>query len=392
MRIFESIQSKGLIDNMDKIEDDYTIMCKEFGRVINSYYISAETYSDTFWKYLLEKYTIDRDGDIINKTDVEIDEKNRLHKSYKYYVKCNVDKLNFFIITFFDESRAYSDDDYISCATEEDKKDKISNIMIYHDPAKITTSFLEETIVKDLLGLVYFPSKKDQFYTITTTQNGYNLNPSYVKNTDINIEMNYGKEFVELYDKICDKLTNKNHGLFLFHGESGTGKTHFIRKLISTLSEKKTIIYIPSYMMYSIGDPELLSFLSNFNNSILLLEDSENILTKDINDRSQAVSNILNITDGLLNDTLGIQIIATFNVEAKMIDSALTRAGRLIVNHKFGKLSVENANRLAEHIGNKIKFTRPVTLAEIYEGHNQILSEDKVDASKKIGFDFTTKK
>lgn len=160
--------------------------------------------------------------------------------------------------------------------------------------------------------------------------------------------------------------------------------TFYIRKLIRELSEDKLIIYVPTYMMQSIADPEFISFISSFKNSILLLEDSENILANTIDDRTQAVSNILNMTDGLLNDCMDIQIITTFNTNAKMIDKALTRAGRLQVNYKFKKLSKENANLLAKHIGIDRVFTEPATLAEIYEGANQLIEDDL--ETKKIGF------
>jgi hypothetical protein len=67
-----------------------------------------------------------------------------------------------------------------------------------------------------------------------------------------------------------------------------------------------------------------------------------------------------------------------------MIDPALKRAGRLQVNHKFGKLSKTDANKLSKKIGSDIIFDKPVTLSEIYEGSNQII--DDLDDERKIGF------
>ena len=161
--------------------------------------------------------------------------------------------------------------------------------------------------------------------------------------------------------------------------------TYLISKLISELSEKKTFIYVPTYMMHSIADPEFISFIGGFKDAILLLEDAENILTQSAENRSQAVANILNMTDGLLNDYLNIQIISTFNVSSKMIDSALTRAGRLIVNYKFGKLTIKQSNKLAEKIGIKERFNEPKTLAEIYEGANQLIYDD-LNIQSPVGF------
>jgi hypothetical protein len=48
------------------------------------------------------------------------------------------------------------------------------------------------------------------------------------------------------------------------------------------------------------------------------------------------------------------------------IDSALLRKGRLIAEHKFDALSVEDTNRLLEHLGKEPNATKPMTLTEIY--------------------------
>jgi hypothetical protein len=105
-------------------------------------------------------------------------------------------------------------------------------------------------------------------------------------------------------------------------------------------------------------------------NSILIIEDSENIILdrKDTLNPNQAVSNLLNLSDGLLGDAMHQQIITTFNCEMKGIDPALLREGRLIVEHKFEKLSIDNARQLYKelHIEGADEIQEPMTLAEIY--------------------------
>jgi hypothetical protein len=163
--------------------------------------------------------------------------------------------------------------------------------------------------------------------------------------------------------------------------------TTLIRKLVSELSENKTIIYVPSFLMFDIANPELISFISKFRNSILLLEDAEMILSSSEDERNQAVSNILNISDGLLNDHMEMQIIATFNAEKKIIDQALLRKGRLMVNYKFKKLTALQATKLSKHIGLNKEYTEPKTLAEIYE---EKIGKQLIDIetnTKKIGFE-----
>lgn len=368
----------------EMVDKDFDLICYEFDKVVNSYNIKTELYSKLVWEYLIKKFEIKDEKNILTYTEIEMNEKNKEHKIYKYIVKCNISKSNFIYLIFNDELRGYDDKDYHGYVTENDKSNKVFNMNIYYDSDIISTQELEETIVEDLLNCAYLPSTKNQFFTISTSQMGYILKPSYVKEMEIDIELNYGKKFLSVSKDILDYLENKTHGLFLFHGDPGTGKTTFLRYLISTLSEEKTLIYVPTYMMNHVADPEFISFIGSFKNVILLLEDSENILSTSADDRTQAVSNILNMTDGLLNDFMNIQIIATFNTSAKVIDPALKRAGRLLVNHKFTKLNKTDANKLAKKIGSKIKFNESVTLSEIYEGSNQLISDDLEE--KAIGF------
>ena len=78
------------------------------------------------------------------------------------------------------------------------------------------------------------------------------------------------------------------------------------------------------------------------------------------------MTNLLNLSDGLLNDMLNLQIICTFNVDLKKLDSALLRPGRLIARKEFKALSELDANLLAQRLGIKHHFKGPATLGEIY--------------------------
>jgi ABC-type dipeptide/oligopeptide/nickel transport system ATPase component len=245
-------------------------------------------------------------------------------------------------------------------------------------------------MVEDIQKILYQPAVNKTFFIISSSSMGYELRAANIKDFDIPIELNYGESFVEKYENIVGKLKNNKHGLFLFHGESGCGKTMILRKLVSELADDKTIIYVPSYFMFDIANPELISFISKFKNSVLLLEDAESILTASQDERNQAVSNILNISDGLLNDHMDMQIIATFNVERKIIDSALLRKGRLMVDYKFKKLTSKQATKLSKYIGLNKEYTEPKSLAEIYEeksGGKQLIDNDV--NTQKIGFQFT---
>ena len=102
--------------------------------------------------------------------------------------------------------------------------------------------------------------------------------------------------------------------------------------------------------------------------SILIIEDAETIIKsrEDSDLTTQAVANLLNLSDGLLGDSLHQPIIATFNCELSSIDPALLRKGRLIAQHEFSKLSVEKAQKLSDDLGFKTNIIEPMTLADIY--------------------------
>jgi len=227
-------------------------------------------------------------------------------------------------------------------------------------------------IIAELKKHIRSQEIKNRFYTIGADNNGFILNAEKVNTVDINISLNYGAKFAQIHDEILDALKNQFSGLLLLHGEPGTGKTTYIRHLIATLCNDKTIIYVPAYMVEQLANPEFISFIQRFKEAILILEDAEFALqSRNEEYGAQAVSNLLNITNGLLNDVTKIQVIATFNMDKKNIDKALLRPGRLLKEWKFDKLSLEDSKELSKYLNKDINITTGMTLAEIYSGKTQ---------------------
>ena len=96
-----------------------------------------------------------------------------------------------------------------------------------------------------------------------------------------------------------------------------------------------------------------------------------------------SVSNLLNISDGLLSDCLNVQIICTFNSELNMVDNALLRKGRLIARYEFGKLDVAKAQQLSKHFGFDTIVNKPMTLSEIANQHEMVFENKQVQV---LGF------
>jgi predicted AAA+ superfamily ATPase len=200
--------------------------------------------------------------------------------------------------------------------------------------------------------------------------------------TDIDLEMNYGSEAAAKFDKISSLMDSDKNGLVLLSGHPGTGKSTFI-KMLSTKTRRK-LIYLSSSSAEQLTNPEFLSFMMRQRDSVLLLEDAEKVLRSREEQDNSAISNLLNITDGILGDCLNILVIATFNMEREKIDSALVRKGRLLVEHQFELLSPEMANKLLESIGSDRRVSEPISLAEIYNPDDNFHEEE--EEKRKVGF------
>jgi hypothetical protein len=237
-----------------------------------------------------------------------------------------------------------------------------------------------EQELEDYINKCSLKKKPDQptIYMIETNANGFSL-VSHPVNNDFEIkdlDVNYGYGFTQFHNELMQRFNTQTKGLVLFHGLPGTGKTYYIRHLLRKMATgNKAVIYMPPNMVDHLVEPAFMTFISNEvkefsedgNFCVLLIEDAEPLLAKRQEGvRIQGVTNLLNMTDGLLNDMLNLQIICTFNVDLQRLDSALLRPGRLIARKEFKALSELDANLLASRLGIKHHFTAPATLSEVY--------------------------
>lgn len=243
-----------------------------------------------------------------------------------------------------------------------------------------------DSIFQILISLLkYYVSpkvSKNKIFVVYQAQSGFEKTAFDVKKIDVDLKANYNDEFEKVSEKVIAGLNDKKKtNLVILQGAPGTGKTTYIRYLTHKL--KKNIIFISPDMVNHITDPSFIPFLIKNNDAILIIEDAEQALGA--NGRSGAVSNILNLTDGLLSDCLNISIVATINTNMKNIDEALLRKGRLLTNYNFEKLSVEKSKALLKKLGRgDIEVKEPMTLAEIYFHGEE--NNGEVYQRRKVGF------
>lgn len=187
-----------------------------------------------------------------------------------------------------------------------------------------------------------------------------------LKKPKLNLSKNYNDDLQTLHNIITKKLHKKNEsGLILLHGMPGTGKSTYIRYLVFQL--RKKVVFMSPKIAGAIDTPDFTDFLIDNANTVFVIEDAEQLITSRDNSYNSSISMLLNITDGLLGECLGIQIIATFNTNIDNIDKALLRKGRLIGMYEFKPLSIEKSKTLlAENGVANIEIKQAMTLADIY--------------------------
>jgi hypothetical protein len=314
-------------------------------------------------KLLQDKYQHNTDNDLISYFH------NNIHK-LSYASTLVLDITDGVIVHFYGGQLCggLDGEDKVEYAVEESKLYHVfTGYKIYFLPGK--EDFVQE-FLKNLTFLKYKEVVPEAcLQMICKNQYGFYLTSIKIKKPIISdMKLHYGEEFEKVHETILNGLKEESaHGLILLHGLPGSGKTHYIRYLIQEITDKQ-LIYVPPDMTASISSPDFLPFMLQNTNSILIIEDAENIIkSRDSKESTtQAVANLLNLSDGLLGDSLHQPIIATFNCELNSIDSALLRKGRLISQYEFGKLSIENGQKLSDQLGFTSKITEPMTLADIY--------------------------
>ena len=192
----------------------------------------------------------------------------------------------------------------------------------------------------------------------------------------------YNTGFEDIHKDIVKSIKEDNNGLYLLYGKPGTGKTTYIRHLIKECgTEERKFIYVPSNLFGDFTNPSFLPFLIENKGCVFIIEDCESLVTTIDGVRSDVITDLLNMTDGLLADALNIKIICTFNIDDGEIDDALLRPGRCRCKYEFNLLDKNRANKVAEKLGLN-KVNKDVSLADLFNSGKSYMDEKK----KKIGF------
>jgi ATP-dependent 26S proteasome regulatory subunit len=110
---------------------------------------------------------------------------------------------------------------------------------------------------------------------------------------------------------------------------------------------------------------------------VVVLEDCEKILSER-EGGNPFMGALLNLTDGIIGETVKAKFICSFNCKEDKIDQALLRKGRMSLKYTFNELSLEKTKALMP------EATKPMVLAEIYHKDKTNVIGEK--PKRKIGF------
>jgi hypothetical protein len=233
------------------------------------------------------------------------------------------------------------------------------------------------------LRLTYGSQKMPGFKVLVASDGGfYTEEVNTVDFRAVDLTELYNDDFLEADTVISESMAKNEAGIILLHGDPGTGKTTYIKHLISKFLDKE-FVFIQNDFVKDLLKPSFVSFLLHNKNVILIIEDAEKVVvTRENASDDSVVSTILQLTDGLFSDFLNIKIICTFNTTIDRLDKALLRKGRMIAKYKFSALTPEKTAALAQKLGHE-NITGSLTLADIFGLDKPEFSEP---SQKSIGF------
>ena len=202
-----------------------------------------------------------------------------------------------------------------------------------------------------------------------------------IKDSEVIVEENYNDDCP--YSKIEESLQkDAKSSIMLLFGLPGTGKTYLLRKLIIEHPELN-FYWLDNSMFSRIDTTEFSEFIMKCKNGVFIMEDCEMVIKDREDSYNTLITPLLQLTDGLIGDSLGLKFICTFNTDLKNVDPALQRKGRCSVSYEFKKLNKDKVQALWNKLGISKTASEDLALCDVL---NVTIDNGVNQEKRRVGF------
>ena len=275
------------------------------------------------------------------------------------------------------------DDVYLSYITIDRNTDSaIVSDLVFFYKNEASIDKVQEIIAKlDECAIDFREEEINNLNTLSISQNSVlDIEPINNDKIDLDcVESYYSSQTFKSLNKTIKKIKKSSKGLTILYGERGTGKTSIVKHIADKLD--RIVIFIPNnFLDQTINNPEFRRFLKKYHKPVIVIDDCEMVFSEVFAKSNIIGNNLLQLVDGLLSDSIEVNIISIFNVDDwSEIDHSFIDCNNLIDIVKFEYLSEKEADELSTHLGEKIKYKNKTRLIDV-------VKKKTLSQTKKIGF------
>ena len=179
-----------------------------------------------------------------------------------------------------------------------------------------------------------------------------------VKETSFN-EVYYNADLPD--NKIKDLLYSDKRENIVLYGNSGTGKTHYIKSLITKYQDLDFYLLNVTTLYYLL-DPGFINFLINNRNAVYIIEDCE---TEIIDSKNSILKNFVNLFKGIVESNYKSKFIFIFNSLRIPVNPEFNSI--IDLSYKFDTLDVDRCNLVLKSLGKTSEVSKSTLLGDLFK-------------------------